>query len=417
MEDFFEKLGKVTVGVIISGVAGLMMNILLGRFLSGAEYGTFRVFFSSVLMVGGFLSFGLERRTASILAGNDQDSEIASRMAGMALIFISALATVSLILWTYIETFLGGRTLLISFVFSTALYILYKYSMGAFKGFRKEEFVGLQNIVIGVFKLAVVSLVFFLGYSATEISVLITLVYLSMVVVSAYWLRESLSKFRPSKPDLEDFKSVVLSNSKQLGEVIVLFSTPIIVDLIGGSSTQAGIMGAAVTISLIPYYGYRAIMHVILPEISHLASQENLEKISSRAGIFTWTTFLGSILWALIGYSAGPQLLQIIYGSGFQITSFQGMLIFATSGIFLIASLFTEILIGIGKEKTIALLWLIPAFSFSALSISLDVVTLTAATMLAYITLSTSLLSYSVVKNGVKIWKINVSQIPWKKLR
>lgn len=417
MDEFFEKLSKVAAGVIISGIFGLTMNILLGRLLSGSEYGTFRVFFSSVLMAGGFLSFGLERRTASLLARKNQDSNVASRMSGMALMFISVLFAFSLLLWPYIESLLGGRVIVVSFLFSTALYILYKYSMGVFKGVREEEFVGLQNIVIGVLKLSVVFLVFFLGYAATEVSILITLIYFAMVLTSAYWLRNSFQLLIPSKPSWEDFKSAVLSNFKQLGEVIVLFSAPIIVDIMGGSSGQAGIIGAAVTLSLIPYYVYRAIMHVILPEISDLAAKENKGKIDSRVGIFTWVTFLGSIFWALAGFIAGPMLLELIYGAGFQITRLQGLLIFTTSGIFLMASLFTEILIGIGKEKEIAKLWIIPAITFFALGSSRDIITLTAATMLAYITLSTVLLARSVLKNDVKIWKVDLSQIPWEKLR
>jgi O-antigen/teichoic acid export membrane protein len=416
MEEFFEKLGKVTLGVVISGVAGLLMNILLGRFLSGAEYGTFRVFFSSVLMVGGFLSFGLERRTASLLAREDQDSEIASRMAGMVLIFISVLATSSLILWTYIETFLGGRTILISFVFSTALYILYKYSMGAFKGFRKEEFVGLQNIVIGLFKLAVIFLVFFMGYAATEISVLITLVYLSMVSVSAYWLRESLGKFRPSKPGLKDFKSVFLSNSKQIGALFVLQSAPLIVDVIGGA-TEAGVIGAAFTLSLIPYYAYRSLIHVILPEVSSLNSKGKNEEISSRIGILSWFTYALIGIWSFIGYFFGPKIVSLVYGSGFQILPFQGFLIFSTSSIFLLASLFTEVLISFGKEGSIAKAWIIPFISFGTIFLPYkNVITVTSATLFIYIVISTVILTVLVMSEGVKIWKLDLSQIPWKKL-
>jgi O-antigen/teichoic acid export membrane protein len=411
MEEFFEKLGKVTLGVVISGVAGLLMNILLGRFLSGAEYGTFRVFFSSVLMVGGFLSFGLERRTASLLARKDQDSKIASRMSGMALIFISLFASASFILWPYIEAFLGGKTILISFVISTSLYILYKYSMGAFKGFRKEEFVGLQNIVIGLFKLAVILLVFFLGYAATEVSVLIALVYFSMVLVSAYWLRESLGKFSPSKPDSEDFKSVLLSNSKQLGEVIVLFSAPIIVEIIGGSSTQAGIIGAVITISVLPYYVYRSLIHVLLPEVSKQRSIENFEDIDSRIGFFTWLTAVGIVFWSLIGFFLSPTLIRLVFGPGFDITSIQGGIIFSSSGLLLLAALFTEVLIGFEKEKEIAAAWGISLVSFGSLIFSGNPITVTGFAILVYIVLCTLALNYLVFRSGVKFWKLDFSQV------
>lgn len=416
MEEFFEKLGKVTVGVVISGAAGLLMNILLGRFLSGAEYGTFRVFFSSVLMVGGFLSFGLERRTASILARKDQDSKIASRMSGMAIIFIAILGTASLTLWPYLKTFLGGKTMLVSFALSTALYILYKYSMGAFKGLREEEFVGLQNIAIGALKLVVVSLVFFLGYTATEISIMISLVYLSMVLLSAYWMRENLGLFRPSRPDKEDFKSVLLSNSKQLGEVIVLFSAPIIVDLIGGSSTQAGIMGATITISILPYYIYRSLIHVLLPEVSNQRSLGNFEHIDSRVGLFTWITVGGVIFWSLIGFFFAPSVIKLVYGSGFQITGIQGGIIFTSSGLLLLAVLFTEVLIGFEREKELAKAWIVSLISLVVLTTSGNPITVTATAILVYTLLSTAILTIIVVRMGVKIWKLDLSQIPWKKL-
>jgi O-antigen/teichoic acid export membrane protein len=255
-----------------------------------------------------------------------------------------------------------------------------------------------------------------MGYAATEISVLITLVYLSMVLVSAYWLRESLGNFMPSKPSLEDFKSVLLTNSKQLGEVVVLFSAPIIVDLIGGSSTQAGVIGATITISILPYYVYRSLVHVLLPEVSNQRSLGNFGDIDSRVGFFTWITVLGMFLWSLIGFFFAPSVIRLVYGPGFDITGIQGGLIFTSSGLLLLAVLFTEVLIGFERESELASAWLISLVSLAVLTTSGNPITVTATAILVYTLLSTVILTIVVVRTGVKIWKLDLSQIPWEKL-
>lgn len=411
MADFFENLGKVGIGVIISGAAGLLMNVLLGRFLPGEQYGVYRVFLSSVLMVGGFLSFGVERRTSSFLAKENQSKEIAGKMLSMAFLIIGGLTIFSLVFYNYLSGFLGGNLFFISFIGASIFLILYRYSMGLFKGLRKEKYVGFQNIAIGGLKLILIGLVFSYGFLAAEISAAIIGVYLLMVVISVLWLRNHLSLLKISAPSAHDIKSVIFSTSKQFGEVILLFSAPIIVKLIGGTSTEAGIIGATVTLAIIPYYAYLAVTHVMLPEISNLESKEEYRRIDDRIGLFTWLTLVGIVLWSIIGYFLAPEALLLIFGEGFVINSIQGGLIFAASGLLLIASLYTEVVIGLGQERKLAFIWLAPLLTFSLLLLPGESIALTGLSLLSYVSISTVLLTWEMLKQDIKIFKLNLDQI------
>jgi hypothetical protein len=83
----------------------------------------------------------------------------------------------------------------------------------------------------------------------------------------------------------------------------------------------------------------------------------------------------------------------------------------------LLPALFTEVLIAFEKERELATAWLISLLSFGVLTVSGNVITITATAILLYIFISTIVLAFLIVRAGVKIWKLDLSQILWEKLR
>lgn len=404
MLKFFRDVSYIGLGLVISGFLGLMMHIFLGRFLTVEEFGVFQVFFSSLLLSGNLISFGVERDIASRISSEEKDSQVLSKnLSGFAFILILFLL-ISALFRNFWTSLFGYELIYFSFLFGTLFYGFYRVSMGLFKGLRKSKLIGFQNTLIGLFNLIIIILAYFFGLLALELSLALMGAYLALFLVSFYWSRGHLDNINFEMPDLSYFLNISFSTSKQLGELIILFGGPILIKIIGGTNLEAGVLAAALTISKIPYYGYRAIIHVILPEISRLNSSGELEAIGKRVNFLAISTIALIIFWSLLGYFFGPKIVATIFNSEFQIGSLSSLFAFFLGGLILLASLFTESLLGLRNEIDVAKSWLLPLPIFVLLFlINLDALVRVLIVLTMFLTLATILLYYHLVKEGISV--------------
>lgn len=401
MSNFFRDTGYVAIGLVLSGIAGLLMNIFLGRVMPAEEYGVFRIFFSSVLLVSTLFSYGIERNITSRLSkGNDE------RILGDSLTALSILPllfTFSVVIaQPILHTLLGNNWLIVMFWAAGLFSICYRTTMGIFKGKDKTKVIGWQNTVIGVGKLILTLATIQLGLMAASVAESLTLLFISMTVISVYWARSLLpSSYLLGKPERETLENILYYSFKPIGEVMILFSGPVLVKLLGGTNVEAGIFGALITVAVIPYYGYQAVLHTSLPEITKLYENNKTENIEKLTSMLTEITLIATVIWTIVGFKIGPTMLRTLFQPSFKITATSSMLVFYMIGILLLGSLFTEILIGIDAEIALGISWTGGLLGLFALSLQIPPVMAVSVSLSTYMTIATTSLAFFMYRNGI----------------
>jgi len=358
--SFFKQTGYLGVGLVLSGVGGLIMNIGLGRILPGPEYGKFRLFFSSILIVGWVLAFGIERDLTSRLSAGESTADTVGRIAVTVGIISVLFVSLSVVLRSTVSSLLGDRSLFVPFVLGGLSFLYYRSSMGMLKGFKLMKSVGLQNVLLGVGKLAIVGGAVAVGWQAFEVSASLVGVYLAVTLVSSVWLSPHVQRVTLERPTGRMLRSIMQSTTKQFGDVVVKFGGPIIVALFGGTAFESGIFGGALTLAFIPFYGYNAIVNTILPVISELNSENEREGIGKRIGFLFEISVTTLVFWTGFGALVGTEVVQVVYGEQFQLSTWGATLIFFIASAVIISSLLTEILIGLNLEQAVAWSWTVP---------------------------------------------------------
>lgn len=402
--SFYRQTGYLGAGLLLSGIGGLIMNIGLGRVLSGVEYGTFRVFFSAILIVGWVLIFGVERDiTAQLSAGKSSVKTIGATVVLTFLLsggFIIIVALAHPRLVPIFET----PTMLISFVAGTLAFVGYRYSMGLLKGHGLMKYVGLQNVFLGVGKAAIVFCAATFGWRALESSLFVTGIFVTVTALGLVWVSPPISTIQFTGPSRSLIHRVTLSSSKQVGDVIVKFGGPIIVPVIGGSSLEAGIFGGMLTLAFIPFYGYSAIINNILPEVSELKSEGDAEGIGRRIGFLLEISAVSLLLWVAFGTVAGPSLVPFVFQPIFEISTVGSFAIFFLAGAVIISSLLTEVLIGIDAQRAVGKAWIAPIVLLPvAMFAPCSPIIATGITLSIYVTSVICLLGYALRASDIPL--------------
>lgn len=357
--SFFKQTGYLGVGLVLSGVGGLILNIGLARVLPGPEYGKFRLFFSSILIVGWVLAFGIERDLTSRLSADESTAGTVGRIAVTVGMISVLFVSLSVLLQPTVSSLLGDK-LFVPFVLGGLSFLYYRSSMGMLKGFKLMKNVGVQNAFVGVGKVAIVGGAVAVGWQAFEVSASLVGVYLAVTLVSSVWLSSHVQRVAFERPARRMLQSIMQSTTKQFGDVVVKFGGPIIVTLFGGTAFESGLFAGALTLAFIPFYGYNAIVNTILPVISELNSENEREGIGQRIGFLFEISVTTLVFWTGFGALVGTDIVQVVYGQQFQLSIWGATLIFFIASAVIISSLLTEILIGLNLEQAVARGWTVP---------------------------------------------------------
>jgi O-antigen/teichoic acid export membrane protein len=402
--SFYRQTGYMGVGLILSGIGGLIMNIGLGRVLSGAEYGTFRVFFSAVLIVGWVLVFGVERDITARLSGGKSRAKAIGATVVFTLFLSGGFITAVALIHPRLVPVFGAPTMLVPFVAGTLAFVGYRYSMGLLKGYGLMKHVGLQNVFLGIGKAAIVFCAAAFGWQAFESSLFITATFVTVTALGLLCVSSSISSIQFGGPSRSLIQRVTLSSSKQVGDVIVKFGGPIIVPVIGGSSLEAGIFGGALTLAFIPFYGYNAIINNILPEVSALNSEGDAEGIGRRVGFLLEISAVSLLLWVAFGAVAGPSLVPFVFQPTFEISTVGSFAIFFLASAVIVSSLLTEVLIGIDAQRAVGRAWITPTVCLPVAAVApWSPITATGITLAIYVTAVICLLVYALRASNVPL--------------
>ena len=402
--SFYKQTGYMGIGLVLSGIGGLVMNIGLGRVLTGSQYGIFRVFFSAVLIVGWVLVFGIERDvTAQLSAGKSAQKAISSTLTFVLLIGGGFILTVGLI-QSQLTQILGSQLMLLPFVAGSLAFVSYRYSMGLLKGYNLMKQFGIQNVFLGIGKVTIVIFAVVFEWQAFESSLFLTITFLSVALFSILWLRSCIPAVWFHFPSVALIRRVGLSTSKQVGEVIVKFGGPVIVPILGGSTVEAGIFGGTLTLAFLPFYAFNAVINNILPEVSALNSEGNKDGIGRRIGFLFEISTLVLLVWVSVGVIAGSSLVPLIYRPTFEISTLGASLIFFVASALIVSSLLTEVLIGIEAQRAVGRSWILPTVFLPVAAITpLPPITSTGAILSLYITVVILFLVYALRESDIPV--------------
>jgi O-antigen/teichoic acid export membrane protein len=402
--SFFKQTGYLGVGLVLSGIGGLAMNVGLGRLLSGTEYGYFRVLFSSILIVGWLLSFGIERDITSRLSAGETMSTVLGSSLITAVGASGLFVVVTLVSRVRIISILGTGRLFAPFVAGCLGFLAYRFSMGILKGLRSMRLVGIQNVILGIGKASVLLGVAILGWQSAAVGAYVVATYVVVTGFALNRLGPSISSVGGQLPDWSGLRRILYSTSKQVGDVLVKFGGPVLVPVLGGSALDAGIFGGTLTLAFVPFYLYSAVIHNILPEISELDAAEDAAGIGRRIGFLFEVSIIPLIAWIAFGTLLGPTFVPLVYQSSFIISAIGSFLIFFIASIVIVSSLLTEILIGLSKEAAVARSWLVPLLVVPVPPLLFsDPLIAAGATLSIYISLVSLLLGLSVYTSRVPV--------------
>jgi hypothetical protein len=115
---------------------------------------------------------------------------------------------------------------------------------------------------------------------------------------------------------------------------------------------------------------FNAIINNILPEVSSLNSEGNIEGIGQRIGFLLEVSGVVFFFWVSFGVIAGSSIIPIIFRPTFEISAIGAFSIFFIASAIIVTSLLTEVLIGIEAERAVGRSWILPAVFLPAAAIT-----------------------------------------------
>jgi O-antigen/teichoic acid export membrane protein len=157
--------------------------------------------------------------------------------------------------------------------------------------------------------------------------------------------------------------------------MFVFFGPPIIVKILSDSYTLAGMFAATFTLLKTPIVLYEGLLISLLPNVSKAIAVKDSFRLMRYIKYSRVFTVFVSLLLIAGAYVFGEAAIAILYGKGYVLDRVHIMLIASIIAIHLFASLYSEILVGMGRIKQAVFSWVFSIIFFVLmLFLSIDVI-------------------------------------------
>lgn len=348
----------IIAGSAIAGIAAYAYQILGGRTLGPEAFAPV-----SMLLTIHFLTFivillPIEQLVVRRLTLDRNRSGLPAGAYRLAAVTVAGATLFALF---GVDDYLNGDTRFIWFTGLTVLtHVLFSVARGHLAGWRRFRPYGNVSAGASLVRLAIAVVITLIHPSASGLAV--ALIVGPLVVMA--W-----RPFRPvevDRPELPEEAKAGLDERGLLGGLVLaaaasqalLLSGPIVVALLGGSDVEISIAFAAFTLGRAPLvFGYNLLARV-LPPFTEMAARGERDELRAWARGMGWAGAGLGVVAGIMGWVAGPWVIEAAFGSGFAAGRLDAAaisvgVVFAGAGLFV-----GQILVARGRSAQLGLAWL-----------------------------------------------------------
>ena len=350
--------GHILAGSLLAGVAAYAYQILGGRTLGATDFAPV-----SVLLTLHFLTFivfllPVEQLVVRRLTLDPSHAGLPRRAWWLAGATIAAATTFAAL---GVDRFLNGDRRFIAFTALTVtMHVGYATARGHLAGWRRFREYGYASGGANVLRLVIAITVLAIRPSASGLAIALIL----GPVIALVWrpFRRTENNRKTIDPDTVAVGEAGLLSGLVLSSAAsqaLLLAGPVVAALLGATQAAVSIVFATFTLFRAPLtFGYNLIARV-LPPFTEMAARQQRRELAAWARGIGAAGFGLSILGALAGYTVGPWVVAVAFGSEFRPDPVSSALVAA--GVVLAgAGLFVaQVLVAQGKPKVLGTAWFV----------------------------------------------------------
>jgi O-antigen/teichoic acid export membrane protein len=369
----------MSLGTVGSGVLAYAFNAVAARALGPADYGPIAVLWAAMFLVAIVLFRPVEQtlsRAVAERAADGQDAWPAVRlMAMLAGVTIAVACSACAIAWGPItdRLFDGHGFLTAMLIVGIAGYGASYFVRGVVGGRRWYAGYGVLLLADGGVRVAV-ALPLLAVASMSLAAAALASALAPLLVRGGRDTVRSLGG-RPGAdfrlPDATRFagSTAVLA----AGDQVLLSGGPVLVMLHGGphASAAAGVVFAATMLVRAPAYLFQGVAAALLPNLTTMLVRN--DEHGFRRAVTQTVSILSALACAMVvgAFVAGPFVMGILYGDGFDAGRLDLSLLAAGAGGYLIAATLSQAALARSEEIVAAVIWAMSAAVFVGLELAL----------------------------------------------
>lgn len=347
----------------ISGVLTFVFHGYTGRSLGPARYGDFGVLWTSVFLVAQLLWIGVSQTLGRYVAEREARGEdprpVISSVRRLSLALLGTFLLVSLLASPLISSavFEGDWLLTIAFIAAVAAYAPEYFLRGIFGGHRQFARLGTLHVAESSSRMLLAVVLLFAGVGIAGPAAAVVLA--PLVGALAVWPGAADSSGEEGEP----FSAIGAFRFAGPVLLCVTFGQtlmnggPILVRLLGGTSTQVALLVTALILARTPQYVLSPVIASLLPHASRALATEGRRGFNRF--VLRAVAVVGSVGILMVGgtWLLGEWALRLVYGSRFEVGTGLLVTLAALAAFYLLSEMFSQVLFALGRARLAAVGW------------------------------------------------------------
>ncbi|HWH96200.1 MAG TPA: hypothetical protein VNT03_20225 [Baekduia sp.] len=374
----------MSVGTLAAGVTAYAYNVLVAQALGPDAYGPIAVLWAAMFLVAVVLFRPIEqtlsREVSYALARGRDVGPVLRSVAGLTSATVLVAAAACAIAWGPItdRLFDGQPVLTAMLILGIAGYGASYFVRGVIGGRRAYRAYGILLLADGFARLLLVVPLFFLASSSLAAAALAAAAVAGAVVPLI--VREGRHVLRGaqgaepaavSPGGLARFAGP--AGLVALGDQVLLSGGPVLVMLQGGdgAAKAAGVVFAATMLVRAPAFLFQGVSAALLPNLTTMLARRDIAGFRRAVGRTVAVLAGFSALAAVGAFAAGPDIMHLLYGEGFDAARGDLALLALGAGGYLVAGTLSQAAMARSETIGMAAIWVGSAAAFVALELGL----------------------------------------------
>ncbi len=339
----------LTIATLVFVISSYLVNIILGRVLGPAQYGTFGVLTSLLTSINIAQIAGVPQAVSKYIASDREHAdEILKSGIKIQLTLVIGLMIIFLIIAPLAASIFHDPSFtkyLRLMALVLPLYGLYSIFMGYYNGLHAFGKQSVMNIVYSIAKL-----IFIVGLAllfALKGAIIGFIIAPAIALLYGFKFPRTKKQFPIRTLIMYSIPLIGFAAISTLQLSVDLFSLKALTSV----AAIAGFYTAAQNIALVPYLGFSSIGQVLFPNVSRLVGEgKNSEAAKTTTSALRWLLLLMLPL-AMLIVATAPNLVHILYGKQYApAVPMLRVLVIGYIGL-TIFSLLANVLNGAGRAK------------------------------------------------------------------
>jgi O-antigen/teichoic acid export membrane protein len=362
----------VAVGLAVFGLSTYVFTAVTARALGPEGFGTFSVFWSVVYGVGLGIALPVEQETSRRVAEARHRGQsvlvVVRQLLGPVAGLVGAGILIAVVVLVLVVDEAAELPLLVLAVMTAFVGLGAAHlTRGAFSGTGRFPRYSLQLIVEGIGRLALVAALVLAGASHPgPFAVSVGAALLLATAVSLYRVRA-----RPEAgPQREVVKESTPANRPAVSTLLTITVAtltaqslinfgPVVVRLLDPTaSAAAGSFLAAALIARTPTFAFAAVQAVLIPRLVHALGNHDVRGYRRTLRTVLLAVAALSVVAVAVCAAAGPEILRLFAGPGFDLGRFDIVLLAVSTGLYLVTLTLQPAAIALRRHTLTAWVWL-----------------------------------------------------------